>query len=137
VVARLAQPLQPHALGRGLAAGRAVPGVRVSIMLAGAASPEDLEGMLEDACLLKDASFLRNLFDVDALLLAQGTSQVRGRSAIANVIISQLRDGGSYVAAPQLVMQSGPLALIISANATSVARRCLDGWHYVISRLDL
>jgi hypothetical protein len=26
------------------------------------------------------------------------------------VIIGQLRDGGSYVAAPQLVMQSGPLA---------------------------
>jgi hypothetical protein len=34
-------------------------------------------------------------------------------------------------------MQSGPLALIISANATSVVKRNLDGWHYVISRLDL
>ena len=53
------------------------------------------------------------------------------------MIIGRLRDGGSYVAAPNLVMQSGPLALIISANATSVARRSLDGWHYVISRLDL
>jgi hypothetical protein len=53
------------------------------------------------------------------------------------VIIKQLRDGGSYVAAPQLVMQSGPLALIISDAAISVARRSLDGWHYVISRLDL
>ena len=106
-------------------------------MPAGAASQEELEAMLEDACLLKDASFLRNLFDVDALLLAQGTSHVRGRSAIANVIISQLQDGGSYVAAPQLVMQSGPLALIILANATSVARRSLAGLHYVISRLDL
>jgi hypothetical protein len=47
---------------------------------------------------------------------------VRGRPAIANVIIDQLRRGGSYVAAPQLVMQSGPLALIISGAATSVAR---------------
>ena len=55
--------------------------------------------------------------------------------AIANVIIDQLRHG-SYVAA-QLVMQSGPLALIISGAAISVARRNLDGWHYVISRLDL
>jgi hypothetical protein len=53
------------------------------------------------------------------------------------VIINQLRDGGGYVASPNLVMQSGPLALIISANATSVAKRNLDGWHYVISRLDL
>jgi hypothetical protein len=103
----------------------------------GAASPEELEGMLEDACLLNDASFLPTLFDVDAVLLAPGPNQVRGRPAIANVIIEQLRDGGSYVAAPNLVLQSGALALIISANATSVARRNLDGWHYVISRLDL
>ena len=56
--------------------------------------------------------------DVDAVLLARGRSQVRGRPAIANVIINQLRNGGSYVAAPNLVMQSGPLALIISANET-------------------
>jgi hypothetical protein len=105
-------------------------------MSAGAASPEELEGMLEDACLLNDTLVLPNLFEVDAVLLARGTNQVRGRPAIANVIINQLRHGGSYVAAPNLVMQSGPLALIISANA-SVARRNLDGWHYVISRLDL
>jgi len=39
-------------------------------MPAGAASPEELEGMLEDACLLNDTSFLPNLFDVDAVLLA-------------------------------------------------------------------
>jgi hypothetical protein len=106
-------------------------------MSAGASSPEELEAMLEDACLLNDTTLLTKLFDADAVLLARGRSQVRGRPAIANVIINQLRDGGSYVAAPNLVMQSGPLALIISANATSVARRSLDGWHYVISRLDL
>jgi hypothetical protein len=106
-------------------------------MPAGAASPEELEGMLEDACLLNDTSFLHSLFDIDAVRLGRRTSQVRGRSAIANVIIDQLRDGGSYVAAPNLVMQSGPLALIISDAATSVARRSLDGWHYVITRLDL
>jgi hypothetical protein len=106
-------------------------------MPAGAASPEELEELLEDACLLNDTSFLPDLFDVDAVLLAGGKGQVRGRSAIADVIIGQLRDGGSYVATPQLVMQSGPLALIISGAATSVARRSLDGWHYVISRLDV
>ena len=57
------------------------------------------------------------------------TSQVRGRSAIAKVIIDQLRDGRNYVGAPRLVMQSGQLALIISDVATSVARRSLHGWH--------
>jgi hypothetical protein len=76
-------------------------------------------------------------YDHDAVLLTRATSQVRGRSAIANVIIGQLRHGGSYIAAPQLVMQSGRLALIISGAATSVARRGPDGWHYVISRHDL
>ena len=65
-------------------------------MPAGAASPEELEGMLEDACLLNDTSFLHNLFDVDAVLLTRGTSQVRGQPAIANVIIDRLRHGGSY-----------------------------------------
>jgi hypothetical protein len=102
----------------------------------GAACPEELEIMLEDACLLNDASALTGLFDHDAVLVTRAT-QVRGRSAIANVIIGQLRHGGSYIAAPQLVMQSGQLALIISDAATSVARRGPDGWHYVISRLDL
>jgi ketosteroid isomerase-like protein len=102
-----------------------------------AACPEELETLLEDACLLNDASALTGLFDHDAVLLIRATSQVRGRSAIANVIIGQLRHGGSYIAAPQLVLQSGRLALIISDAATSVARRGPDGWHYVISRLDL
>ena len=75
--------------------------------------------MLEDACLLTDRSVLPSLFEVDAVLLARGISQVHGRPAIAKV------------------MQSGPLALIISGAAISVARRNLDGWHYVISRLGL
>jgi hypothetical protein len=106
-------------------------------MSAGATCPEELEAMLEDACLLNDASLLTSLFDNDAILLTRATSQVRGHSAIAEVIIHHLRHGGSYVAAPQLVMQSGRLALIISGTATSVARRGPDGSRYVISRLDL
>lgn len=93
--------------------------------------------MLEDACLLSDASVLTSLFDEDAVLLSGASSHVRGRSAIAEVIIDHLRHGGSYVAAPQLVMQSGRLALIVSGEATSVAHRDQDGWRYVISRLDL
>jgi hypothetical protein len=76
---------------------------------AGAACPEELEAMLEDACLLGDASLLANLFDVDAILLARGSSQVRGRPALAKAIIDQHRDGGIYVGAPCLVMQSGEL----------------------------
>jgi hypothetical protein len=75
--------------------------------------------MLEDACMLSDAPLLTSLFDD---LVSGATSQVRGRSAIVEVIIDHLGHGGSYVAAPQLVMQCGRLALIISGEATSVAR---------------
>jgi hypothetical protein len=106
-------------------------------MSTGAACPEELEAMLEDACLLSDASVLTSLFDDDGVLLNGASSHVRGRSAIAEVIIDHLRHGGNYVAVPELVMQSGRLALIISGEATSVARCSLNGWHYVITRLDL
>jgi ketosteroid isomerase-like protein len=109
----------------------------VSLVPAGAESPEELEAMLEDACLLSDAPLLTSLFDDDAVLLTRACSQVRGRQAIVEVIIDHLGHGCRYVAAPQLVMQCGRLALIISCEATSVARRGPDGWHYVISRLDL
>jgi ketosteroid isomerase-like protein len=106
-------------------------------MSSSATCPEELELLLEDACLLSDISLLSTLFDNDAVLLTRASSQVRGRSAIAEVIIDHLRGAGSYVAAPQVVMQSGRLALIISHTTTSVARRGPDGWHYVITRLDL
>jgi hypothetical protein len=99
--------------------------------------PEELELLLEDACLLSDISLLSTLFDNDAVLLTRASIQVRWRSAIAEVIIDHVRGAGSYIAAPQVVMQSGRLALIISHIATSVARQGLDGWHYVITRLDL
>ena len=69
--------------------------------------------MLEDACMLSDAPLLTSLFDDDAVLVSRATSQVRERSAIVEVIIDHLGHGGSYVAATQLVMQCGRLALII------------------------
>jgi hypothetical protein len=106
-------------------------------MSVSATCPEELELLLEDACLLSDISLLSTLFDNDAVLHTRTSSQVRGRSAIAEVIIDHLRGAGSYVAAPQVLMQSGRLALIISHTTTSVARRGPDGWHYVITRLDL
>jgi hypothetical protein len=109
----------------------------VPVVSIGAASPEDLEAMLEDACLLSDASFLTSLFDDDAVVLTQARRHVRGRSAIAGMIIHDLRRGGSFVAAPELVMQSGRLALIISREATSVVRQGPDGWRYVVICLDL
>jgi hypothetical protein len=53
------------------------------------------------------------------------------------MILDQVQEGGRYVAAPQLIIQSERLALIISGATTSVARRSFDDWHYVISRPDL
>ena len=106
-----------------------------SVMPAGAASPEELkECWRTPACSMTHRSYPTCSTSTPSCWPED--KPVRGRR-IANVIIDQLRDGGSYVAAPHLVLQSGPLALIISDAAISVARRSLDGWHYVISRLDL
>jgi hypothetical protein len=52
-------------------------------MSSSATCPEELELLLEDACLLSDISLLSTLFDNDAVLLTRASSQVRGRSAIA------------------------------------------------------
>jgi hypothetical protein len=71
--------------------------------------PEELELLLEDACLLSDISLLSTLFDNDAVLLTRASIQVRWRSAIAEVIIDHVRGAGSCVAAPQVVMQSAGL----------------------------
>jgi len=54
---------------------------------------------------------ITSLFEAGAVLLTRATSQIHGRSALAEVIIDHLREGGGSVAAPQLVMQSGRLAL--------------------------
>ena len=65
--------------------------------------------MLEDACLLNAHCPTQ---PVRRRRRPAGPRDKPGTRApaIANVIIDQLRHGGSYVAAPQLVMQSGPLA---------------------------
>ena len=78
-------------------------------MSSGVTCPEELELLLEDACLLSDISLLSTLLDNDAVLLTQASSQVRGRSTIAEVIIDHVRGAGSCVAAPQVVMQSASL----------------------------
>ena len=93
--------------------------------------------MLEDACLLNDASFLPTLFDVDAVLLAPRDKPGTRTPRDSQCDHRALRMAAATSLPRDLVLQSGPLALIISANATSVARRNLDGWHYVISQLDL
>jgi hypothetical protein len=48
------------------------------VVSAGAACPQELEIMLEDACLYGDASALTTLFDNDAVLLTRASSKYAG-----------------------------------------------------------
>jgi hypothetical protein len=93
--------------------------------------------MLEDACLVGDTALLPSLFDDDAVILAEGTSQVRGALRHRRGDHRPSSTWRQLRRRTALVIQSGRLALIISGTATSVVRRGPDGWHYVISRLDL
>ena len=100
-------------------------------------SPEELETLLEDACLVGDLDAMADLFEGDAVLGYANRSQpVTGRGDVAE-LIKDLREGGvSYLARRSAVVQSGSLALIINGAAVHVVRRSSSGWHYLISWLD-
>ena len=82
--------------------------------------------MLEDACLLNNTSFLPSCSTSTPSCWPRDKPGARAPRD-SQCDHRPASDDGSYVAAPQLVMQSGPLALIISGAAISVARRNLDG----------
>ena len=103
----------------------------------GAMSPEELETLLEDACLVGDLDALADLFEDDAVLGFPNRSQpVTGRGEITE-LINDLRAGGvTYLARRPAVVQTGSLALIINGAAVHVVRRSSSGWRYLISWLD-
>ena len=100
-------------------------------------SPEELETLLEDACLVGDLEAMADLFEGDAVLgYADRSRPVMGRGDVAELIKDLREDGVSYLARRSTVVQSGSLALIINGAAVHVVRRSSNGWHYLISWLD-
>lgn len=103
-------------------------GVRV-----GARTPEELETLLEDACVTRDPAALVGLFEERAVLIAGDGRAMRG-DAIARLAAVLWEGDGTYVAAIVRVVQARDLALILGERAINVARRGDNGdWRYVIA----
>lgn len=106
-------------------------------MSAGARSPEELDTLLEDAFVLRDAAASARLFEPAGVLVVDGLAAARGRAQIGGVC-TELWDGGrGYVADPRRVVTARDVALVMGAGAVHVARRARTGsWRYVITVLD-
>ena len=107
-------------------------------MLSSAASPEDLETLLEDVCVLRDRQALSRLFEPHAVLAPIGCSrEIRGRREITDVVSGVWQRGGTYLAVPPRVLQAGPTALVIAGPTVHVVHRGTQGWRYLISWLQV
>lgn len=105
-------------------------------MKPGAASPEELEALFEDAFVIRDRVAVAGLFEAGAVLAgAAGAHVAQGPPAIAASVAHLWGTGQTYVADPRQVLQAGDTALVIGSHAISVARRGSDGWRYAIALL--
>lgn len=104
----------------------------------GARIPEELETLLEDAFVLRDAEALVQLFEARALLVVAGDLQeARGHQEIGGVAARMWELGHVYVADPRRVLQVGDTALVVAAGAVNVVRRGDEGtWRYAIAFLE-
>ena len=100
-----------------------------------AASPEELELLLEDAFVVNDGRRLSRLFEAGGVLAAGRGAPAHGRDEIAREARSLARDELTYVAGPVQIIEARRTALILGERAISVARRHRRGWRYSITVL--
>ena len=99
----------------------------------GGGTPEELETLLEDVCVLHDSSALAGLFEEHGLLVV-GAAQSRGQAEIARAASLIWSPGNSYLAETRRIFQARRTVLILGERATSVVvRDCDDTWRYAIS----
>lgn len=96
--------------------------------------PEELEDLLEDAFVLRNAKALVQLLEVGAVLATIGSShEARGRYDIGDVA-AHLWTLRHYVADPRRVLQAGDTTPILCPEAVNVVRRGDEGtWRYTIA----
>jgi ketosteroid isomerase-like protein len=108
-------------------------------MRSGAATPEELESLLEDGFVLGDRHALAELFDADAVLCAgpgPAAVEARGSEQIARAAGALCERGYRYLADPQRVLQAGDTALVVASRAVNVMRRGADRrWRYAVAYL--
>lgn len=115
------------------------PGLASSVMSPGARTPEELEALLEDAFLTRDAEALSGMFAEGAVLaVGEGRDAARGSEEIERLTTALCEGDRIYVAEPRRVVQARETALVLADRAINVARRGSDGtWRYTIALLSL
>lgn len=106
-------------------------------MRLGARTPEELETLLEDAFLTRDAQALCDLFEQGAVLVAgEPSREAHGSKGIRRLAQTILASDRSYIADPQRVVQARHIAVVLANGGINVARRGSDGgWRYAIALL--
>ena len=106
-------------------------------MRPGARTPEELESLLEDAFVTRDAEAVCGMFEEGAVLIASTARQeARGREEIGRLAKALWEGDRTYVAEPQRVVQARRTALVLASGGVSVVRRGDDGgWRYAIALL--
>jgi ketosteroid isomerase-like protein len=105
----------------------------------GARTPEELEALLEDAFVTRDAEALCGMFaDGAVLAIGEGPHAARGTDEIGRLATALWTGDLTYVAEPRRVVQARDTALVLADRATNVVRRGSDGaWRYTIALLSL
>ncbi len=100
----------------------------------GAATPEDLETLLEDSLVLENREALAQLFEEGALMaVGTGHREVRGAEGISRVADGIWTQENTYLAGLGRVMQARDLALVVTSCGVNLLRRGADGfWRYAI-----
>jgi hypothetical protein len=104
----------------------------------GGETPEELETLLEDAFLLRDANAVARLFEDGSLLVSgEGSQPARDHEAILRAASLLCNNGCGYLADPRRAFQTRDIALLIGHAVINVARRGQDGsWRFAISVLN-
>jgi hypothetical protein len=104
----------------------------------GARTPEELETLLEDAFVTRDARAVASTFAHGAVLALEAGRHARGPAEIGRLAAALWAVDPLYVAAPRRVLQARDVALVVADGAINVARCGRDGaWHYAIALLSL
>ena len=105
----------------------------------GARTPEELEVLLEDAFVTRDAEALSGMFAEGAVVsMFEGLFTARGTEEIGRLATALWESDRTYVADPHRVVQARDTALVLADGAINLARRENDGaWRYSIALLSL
>ena len=108
-------------------------------MTDGARTPEELEALLEDAFVTRDAEAVSGMFaDGGLLAIGEGPNVARGGVEIGRLATALWEGERTYFAEPRRVVQARDIALILADGAINVVRRGSDGaWRYAIALLSL